>query len=261
MGPRNSHGKPNRYGPKGVYGHNTIWGEPNCFGKPNQYGPRTYKGPTKPHGCPRTPRSPISKQPRRRPLTQDVIDYHNNRIKQQVSTQGQRSSNNRVVVSRLGSISAGNNRISIGGYPVDLSGCDGSRPIQIVDLNGDNVVTYQQRGHLNFGSVSDELPSSSDSESDSDSSDVTQSSNGIGFHSLTQSTIRTTSIQLKLPDTTPEPYYEGEFECKICMAHKIKIRTVPCGHGYCIACTRTIFKDTVVCPNCRTNVTSLLKIY
>lgn len=64
------------------------------------------------------------------------------------------------------------------------------------------------------------------------------------------------------PEPVPEPAkpnnISDKFLCKICYQHEINIALIPCGH--CVACNICVWSITT-CPICRTNRTTVLKIY
>ena len=47
------------------------------------------------------------------------------------------------------------------------------------------------------------------------------------------------------------------FECKICMEKLNKIMLVPCGHCFCLECSRNLKE----CPICRSTISSINNIY
>ena len=47
------------------------------------------------------------------------------------------------------------------------------------------------------------------------------------------------------------------FECKICMDELNKIMLVPCGHCFCLKCS----KNLTECPICRSQIQSINNIY
>lgn len=47
------------------------------------------------------------------------------------------------------------------------------------------------------------------------------------------------------------------FECKICMERLNKIMLVPCGHCFCLECSRNLKE----CPICRSSISSINNIY
>ena len=47
------------------------------------------------------------------------------------------------------------------------------------------------------------------------------------------------------------------FECKICMEKLNKIMLVPCGHCFCLECSKSLDN----CPICRTPISSINNIY
>lgn len=47
------------------------------------------------------------------------------------------------------------------------------------------------------------------------------------------------------------------FECKICMERPNKIMCIPCGHCYCLECSRNLEH----CPLCRSKIESINNIY
>ena len=47
------------------------------------------------------------------------------------------------------------------------------------------------------------------------------------------------------------------FECKICMEKLNKIMLVPCGHCFCLECSKSLTN----CPICRTSISRINNIY
>lgn len=47
------------------------------------------------------------------------------------------------------------------------------------------------------------------------------------------------------------------FECKICMERLNKIMLVPCGHCFCLECSKNLKE----CPICRSSISSINNIY
>ena len=47
------------------------------------------------------------------------------------------------------------------------------------------------------------------------------------------------------------------FECKICMERLNKIMLVPCGHCFCLDCSKNLKE----CPICRSSISSINNIY
>ena len=47
------------------------------------------------------------------------------------------------------------------------------------------------------------------------------------------------------------------FECSICMDRLNKVMCIPCGHCFCLQCSKTLKE----CPICRSNITGINNIY
>ena len=65
----------------------------------------------------------------------------------------------------------------------------------------------------------------------------------------------------KLQDTKKQHHQTIEtikmFECKICMEKLNKIMLVPCGHCFCLDCSKNLKE----CPICRSSISSINNIY